>query len=488
MFDIAIIGGGVTGCAIARWLSKYELKTILIEKHEDVASETSKANSAIIHAGYDAPEGTLRSKMNVKGNPMFDQAQKELCFEFKRVGSFVVGFNDDDMKVLHKEKAQADKFKIPAEVITDIKRIKTMEPNISDKVIGVFYAPTAGIVWPFGLTIALAENAHNNGVKFLFSSPVTDIQRNEHGFIIQAGKNQVETQVIINAAGVFADEIANMAGAAEFTIAPRKGEYILMDRNVVPINHILFPTPTPISKGILVCPTVEGHTFIGPNAQDIDNKEDLSTSSAGLNEIIVGGRKLLPSIPIRLAITNFAGIRAISNKNGEFVIGQSKVDGFINAAGICSPGLSSCLAVAEYITETVKQYTSLRLEEKANWNPIRLPQKRLSEMNEDELSNAIKKRPQWGRVICRCETVTEAEIVDAIHRPIGAHSMDMIKKRLRPGMGRCQGGFCTPKILKILSREMDLPVTKIMKNDTGSPMVIGRLKQLESLPWKGDRP
>lgn len=488
MYDIAIIGGGVIGCAIARWLSKYKLKTILIEKHEDVASGTTKGNSAIIHAGYAAPEGTLRCKMNVKGNPMFDQAQKELNFAFNRVGSFVVGFTDEDMKILEKEKSQADKRNIPGEIITDIKRIKTMEPNIADHVKAVFYAPTAAITWPFGLTVALVENAHQNGVDILFSSPVTQIQKNSEGFTIQAGQNTISSKVIINAGGLYADEIAKMAGADDFTITPRKGEYILMDRYSIPINQILFPVPTAFSKGILVCPTIEGHTFIGPNSNLQDDKEDVSTTSAGLNEIIVGGRKLLPSIPIRLAITNFAGLRAISSHDGDFIIEPSKVPNFINVAGICSPGLSSCLAIADYVVELVKKHTSLTLEVNPDWNPNRIPQKRLEDMNEDELSATIKKRPQWGRVICRCETVTEAEIVDAIHRPIPCTSMDMIKKRLRPGMGRCQGGFCTPKILKIFSRELDKPVTEIVKNDPGSEMVFSRTKHLETQPWKGDKP
>ena len=261
-----------------------------------------------------------------------------------------------------------------------------------------------------------------------------------------------------------------------------------MDKGVAPINYILFPTPTIVSKGILVCPTLEGHTFIGPNAQNQESKEDISTSSAGLNEIIVGGRNLVPSIPIRSAITNFAGLRAVSSRNGDFIIEPSKVKNFINVAGICSPGLSSCLAIAEYVEEIVKDHTSLPMVEKPNWNPNITPQKRLEDMNEDELSAAIKERPQWGRVICRCETVTEAEIVDAIHRPIPCTSIDMIKKRIRPGMGRCQGGFCTPKILKILSRELDKPVTEIAKNDKGSEMVFKRTKQLEVQPWKGVKP
>lgn len=487
-YDIAIIGGGVIGCSIARWVSKYRLKTILIEKHADVATETTKGNSAIIHAGYASSEGSLQSEMNVKGNPMFDQLQKEINFDFKRVGSFVVAFNDEDMKDLQKEQNQADKRNIPSEIITDIKRIKIMEPNIADNVKAVLYAPSAGIIWPFGLTIGLAENAYDNGVDLLFSSPVTEIQQKSNGFIIQAGQKQLNAKVIINAAGVYADEIARMVGADNFTITPRKGEYILMDRNAIPVNHILFPIPTPVSKGILVCPTIEGHTFIGPNSNAQNDKEDVSTTSAGLNEIIRGGRKLLPSIPLRKAIANFAGLRAVSDRDGDFIIEASEVENFINVAGICSPGLSSCLAIADLVTDIVKNHTTLSFGEKDSWNPIRFPQQRLKDMNEDTLAQAIKNRPEWGRVICRCETVTEAEIIDAIHRPIGATTLDMIKVRLRPRMGRCNGGFCTPKLLKILSRELDKLVTEIPKNDEGSEMVTDRTKFIENKPWKGETP
>ncbi|MHA1341527.1 MAG: NAD(P)/FAD-dependent oxidoreductase [Promethearchaeota archaeon] len=486
-YDVAIIGGGVTGAAIARWISKYELKTILIEKEEDVASGTTKANSGIIHGGYAAPEGTLRCEMNVKGNPMFDQAQKELKFDFKRCGSFVVAVEEEEIKVLEKEKKQGDKRGIPGEIITDIKRIKTMEPNITDRVVGVYYCPTAGIIWPFGLCIALAENAVQNGVHFLFNSPVVDIKNKNNIFEIKAGSHVINAKCIINAAGLYADEIAKMVGIDDFTIKPRKGEYIILDKNAMDLKIVMFPIPTEFSKGILVAPTTHGNTFIGPNSVLQDSKEDTATTSAGLNEIISGARKLFPSVPIRSAITNFAGLRAISSRDGDFIIEASKtVYGFVNAAGICSPGLSSCLAIAERVIEILKKDVGLTLREKTNWEPRRIPQKRLKDMNENQLAQAIQENPKWGRVICRCETVTEAEIIEAIHRPIGARSLDMIKKRLRPGMGRCQGAFCTPKLLKILSQELKIPVEQIPKNVKGSELVVGRTKNLDSIVWEGE--
>lgn len=484
-YDIAIIGGGVSGCATARWLSKYDLDIILIEKGEDVASGTSKANSGIVHGGYAAPDGTLRCEMNVKGNPMFDQAYEELKFDFERMGSFVVAVDESEMDKLEEEKRQGDERGIEGEIITDIKTIKKMEPNITDSVVAVYHCPSAGIVWPFGLTIALAENAHKNGVNFLFESPVTDITKTEDGFSIKAGEKTVNSRYIVNAAGVYADKVAGMVGADNFSIKPRKGEYVILDKTAMDIKKILFPIPTPFSKGILVCPTNHGNTFVGPNSNLQDDKDDIATTSEGLNEIISGARKLFPTVPMRASITNFAGLRAISSRDGDFIVEQSPVEGFVNVAGICSPGLSSCLAIADRVVGIFKNEIGLDLKEKPDYDPYRTPQKRLEDMNEQELAQAIRENPQWGRIICRCETVSEAEIVEAIHRPIGAKSLDMIKKRLRPRMGRCQGGFCTPKLLKILSRELKVPVKDIPKNIKGSELVLGRTKNLDSIVWEG---
>jgi glycerol-3-phosphate dehydrogenase len=285
-----------------------------------------------------------------------------------------------------------------------------------------------------------------------------------------------------------------MVGLNYFTITARKGEYILLDKNAMNLNHILFPIPTEFSKGILVCPTLHGNTFIGPNSNLLDEKDDVSTTSQGLNEIISGAKKMFPNIPLRTAITNFAGLRAISSRGRDFIIEATEVEGFVNVVGICSPGLSSCLSIAEKVAGIMKEDVGLDLVIKKDWNPYRKPPKRLLQMSEKEISESIKKNPQWGNVICRCETVTEAEIVNVIrgaegcNTPLGARSLDMIKKRLRPGMGRCQGAFCTPKLLKILSRELRIPVEQVTKNVKGSEIIIGRTKGLKSIIWEGDNP
>ncbi|MBD3352556.1 MAG: FAD-dependent oxidoreductase, partial [Candidatus Lokiarchaeota archaeon] len=349
------------------------------------------------------------------------------------------------------------------------------------------HCPIAGIIWPFGFCISLAENAHENGVDFLFNSPVINITKKGDIFEINAGTNLIRAKYVVNAAGLYADKMSEMVGDKSFSIRPRKGEYIILDKNAMNLSMVLFPIPTKFSKGILVCPTTHGNTFVGPNSNLIDDKEDIATTSDGLNEIITGARKLFPSVPIRAAITNFAGLRAISSRDGDFIIEQSKVEGFIHVAGICSPGLSSCLAIADRVVlDIMKEEMGIKLQENPKYNPYRKPQKRLKDMREDELGEAIAQNPKWGKVICRCETVTEAEIVEAIHRPIGARSLDMIKQRLRPRMGRCQGAFCTPKLLKILSRELKIPIHKIKKNIKGSELIFGRTKNLESTIWEGE--
>jgi glycerol-3-phosphate dehydrogenase len=481
-YDVAIIGGGVrdSNCSLA---FKISISVVLIEKVEGCRFWHIESQCGIVIGGYDSPLA-LRAERIL--STMFDQASEELKFDFKRTGSFVSAFNEEELKSCYMEKKQGDERGLKGEVITDIKRIKTMEPRISDKVVGVYYCPTAGITWPFGLCIALAENAYQNGVHFLLNSPVTAIAKKTDSFMIKAGSHEIEASYVINAAGLYADKIANMVGLYDFTITPRKGEYILLDKKALELSIVLFPVPTKFSKGILVAPTTHGNTYIGPNSNLQEDKEDTATTSAGLNEIIDGARKIFPSIPLRSAITNFAGLRAISSRDGDFIIEHSKVHGFVNAAGICSPGLSSCLAIAERIVEILRNDVGVKLIENPKYEPRRIPPRRLEHMKESELQAAIKENPLWGRVICRCETVTEAEIVDAIHRPLGATSLDMIKKRLRPGMGRCQGAFCTPKLLKILSRELKIPIERIPKNVYGTELIVGRTKGLESKYWEGD--
>ncbi|MHA1791653.1 MAG: NAD(P)/FAD-dependent oxidoreductase, partial [Promethearchaeota archaeon] len=398
-YDFAIIGAGLIGTAIARELAKYDVKTVVIEKLSDVATETSKANSGIIHAGYAAPSGTLKAKFNVEGNPLFDEICKELYVPFERIGSFVVGISGDNFDYIEREYQNGIERGIPGlEIIKNIELIKKMEPRISDDVEMVLHAPSAGIISPFGLAIALAESATINGVDFFYNSPVQNIELIGKFFIIDTPNHSFQANAIINAAGLFADDIAMMVGDFSFSISPRKGEYMLLDKMEGFINHILFPVPTKKSKGILVSPTIDGNIFLGPNAKDQESKLDNSTTIQGLEEVINGGRKLVPSIPLKETITNFAGLRAVSNTN-DFIIEESKVmPNFFHAAGIQSPGLSSCLAIAKEVIKNIKNSGfDLKLKETFHCSrekPIIF--KKLTWMEKDSL---IKKDKAYGHIV-----------------------------------------------------------------------------------------
>lgn len=476
LYDFAIIGAGVTGTAIARELSKYDLKIVVIERLSDIASETTKANSGIVHAGYAAKEGTMKAKMNVASNPLFDQLCKELYIPFKRVGSFVVALAGQDTDYLEELLQHGKERNIPGmEIIKDVDQIKKMEPNLSDDVEMVLHAPTAAVISPFGLSIAMAENANINGVEFYFNSPVTNIENIGNFFVIDCPMKSFQVKSVINAAGLFADKIAKMVGDASFEIHARKGEYVLLDKMGDFVKHVLFPVPTKVSKGILVSPTVDGNIFIGPNAKDQESKVDISTTIHGLEEVIDGGKKLVPDIPLNETITNFAGLRAVADTN-DFIIGESKAcPHFFNAAGIQSPGLSSCLGITKFMVEIIKNAgISLNLKEK--FYPSREKPIVFSDLTWPKRDELIKKDDAYGRVVCRCEYVTEAEIRNAIRRPVGARTVDGIKFRTRVGMGRCQGGFCTPKVIKILAREMGIDEEDIVKREPQTKYFFGETK------------
>ncbi|MBN2151325.1 MAG: NAD(P)/FAD-dependent oxidoreductase [Candidatus Lokiarchaeota archaeon] len=476
LYDFAIIGAGVTGTAIARELSKYKVSAIVIEKLSDVACETSKANSGIIHAGYDAPSGSWKAKMNVRSNPLYDDICKELYIPFRRLGSLVValaGQGTDYIEELYQHGVERD---IPVEIIKELSQIKKMEPNITDDVEVVLHAPTAGVISPFTLAIALAENANINGVEFVFNAPVQAIENMGKFFIVDTPGKSFQARAIINASGLFADEISRMAGDESFKITPRKGEYILLDKMGDYVRKVLFPVPTKKSKGILVSPTVDGNVFLGPNARDQDSKLDNSTSLHGLDEVIEGGRKLIPRIPLVESITNFAGLRAVSSTN-DFIIGESKVTPkLFQAAGIQSPGLSSCLGIAEEVVDAVKA-SGIELKLKENFNPTREKPIVFAELPWSERDALAQWNKQFGHIICRCETVTEGEIVQAIRRPVGARTVDGVKFRTRVGMGRCQGGFCTPRVIKILARELGVEEDEIVKREPSTKYFFGETKE-----------
>ncbi|MHA1278932.1 MAG: NAD(P)/FAD-dependent oxidoreductase [Candidatus Helarchaeota archaeon] len=480
IFDCCIIGAGVIGCAIARQLARYQIKSIVLEKGADVCSGTSKANSGIIHAGYDAKPGTQKAKFNVAGNPLFDQVCQELKVPFERIGTFVVAITENGLKVLDELYDRGQKNNVPnLQVITDRNKIKEMEPSLTDEVTGILYAPTGGIVSPYDLTIGLAENAFINGVQFSFNSEVLSIDIQEKYKEVHTTSGKIRANYVINAAGVYADEISKMVDLDYFSIKPRKGEYILLDKKCIPLYHVLFPTPTPISKGIVVSPTYEKHIFLGPNAQDIEDKQDKSTSTEGLLEIIKGGRKLIPRIPINRSIVTYAGIRAVSDNN-DFIIEPTKVEGFINVAGIQSPGLTSSLAIAEHVM-TILTQIGVELIPNPDFNPLREVPSRFATLSDKERDALILQNPEYGHIICRCEYVTEAEVKAAIHRPLGATTLDGVKYRTRAQMGRCHGGFCTNRILDILSEELNRPIEQVSKKGPHSELIICRTKDLRRI-------
>ncbi|GMQ65125.1 NAD(P)/FAD-dependent oxidoreductase [Vallitalea maricola] len=476
IYDISIIGAGVTGSLIARQLSKYNLKVCLLDKESDVAMGTSKANSAIVHAGYDAKPGSLKAKLNVRGNEMMGDIAKELYVPFKRIGSFVIAFDENDMEQINTLYDYGIKNNVPDLKILTKEEVREMEPNMSDKVIGALHAPTAGIVCPYELTLAVAENAVDNGVELILDCAIKDINKVDDNFELDTTRGKIVSKYVINAAGLFSDDISAMAGDDSFKINPRKGEYLLLDKrqgNVV--YKVIFQPPTVMGKGILVTPTVDGNLLLGPTAENILDKDDISTTSIGLDKVIKGAVKSIPSVNTRDVITSFAGLRA-SSSVGDFVIEKSeKIDGLINVAGIESPGLSAAPAISEYVMEILKSM-DIELKEKDDYISTRKPVYRFREMDESERDELIKKNPLYGNIICRCETITEGEIVDCIHRSIGASNLDAVKRRTRAGMGRCQGGFCTPRVVDIIARELNIPKEQVTKMGGKSKVLVGKTK------------
>ena len=477
IYDVIIIGGGVIGCTIARTLSKYNLNIALLEKEADVASGTTKANSGVVHAGYAAEREYIKRDLCIKGNKMYTQAVEELNFPFQRIGSFVVALEEEQIKDLERQRKEGTQDGVPGlELILDKEKIKYMEPNLTDEVVGVLHAPTAGLVSPYELTFALAENAAMNGVKFFRNQKVKRIMHQNYVFTIKTKNKEYRANNVINAAGLYAAKISKMVGMDYFDIMPRKGEYILFDRNAMHLNKILFPIPTKISKGILVCPTLHGNTFVGPNAQNITDKKDTATTEAGLKEILEGARKLVPSLPLRASIRNFAGLRAVPDSY-DFIIDNTDVYGFINVAGILSPGLTSCFAIAEKVVGFL-ELLGLELNAKDDYNPIRPKPERFKDFSKEELDKKIQEDPAWANIICRCETIPEKEILNAIHSPVGALNVDGVKFRCRPGMGRCQGGFCRPRVMEILARELHVPYEKVTKKGEYTRILLGKAKEI----------
>ncbi len=475
MYDVVIIGAGVSGSASARELSRYKVNACVIEKTEDVCSGTSKANSGIVHAGFDATEGSLMAKLNVEGNLMMEELSKELDFPFKKNGSLVICLSEEDMPKLKELYDRGIRNGVKELKILNKEEVLELEPNITDDVYAALYAPTGGIVCPFGLNIALAENANTNGIEFRFNTEAQDIEKIDGGFIIKTNQGDIKTKYIVNAAGVYADKFHNMVSQNKINITARKGEYCLLDKTAG--NHVsrtIFALPGKMGKGVLVSPTAHGNLIVGPTSTDIDDKEGVNTTREGLDTVIGKSSMNVKNIPMRQVITSFSGLRAHED-NHEFIIKELEdAKGFIDCAGIESPGLTSSPAIGKMVADILKE--KLNLEENPNFVGTRKGILDPNTLSLEERNQLIKEQPAYGNIICRCEMITEGEIIDAIRRPLGAKSLDGVKRRTRAGMGRCQAGFCSPKTMEILERELSISMFDITKAGGESNMVLGLVK------------
>ncbi len=468
MYDAVVIGGGVIGCAVARYLSRYEGKFCLLEKAEDVCTGTSKANSAIIHAGFDAPIGSRKAYFNVRGSQMMEDLSRDLDIPYRRNGALVVCFDEADMPHLRELHQRGKKNGVKGLEILWSDALRKKEPHLSEGVYAALYAPTSAIVCPFTMTAALAENARHNGCELRFDSAVTAMERVGSHFLLHTASGDVESRTVIACGGVYGDELHNMVCDDRVEITPRRGEYCLLDRSAGGIvSRTIFQLPGAMGKGGLVTPTVHGNLMLGPTAADQDAKDTTPTTAEGLQYVRDTAGRGVDGIPMRDVITSFAGLRAHLTVGGDdFIVGES-AENFFEACGIESPGLSSAPAIGEYLADAVAR--KLALAEKTDFDPIRRGIPLLREMPFQEKAALIAKDPAFGNIVCRCEMVSEGEIVEAIHR--GARTLDGVKRRVRTGMGRCQGGFCSPKVMAILARELGVEESALKKSgDAGLVM------------------
>ena len=475
-YDAVIIGAGVSGAAIARELTKYEARVCVLERCEDVCCGTSKANSAIVHAGYDARPGTLMARLDVEGSYMIPQLARDLDFLYRNNGSLVLCMHEEDLPLLRELYERGRRNGVSALRMVTREEILAMEPHVREDVVAGMEAATGGIVCPFGMNIAFAENAAENGVEFRFDTTVTGFTHTREGWTVHTNQGDVEARTVINAAGVYADVLHNMVSTHKLHITPRRGDYYLLDKTTGGYaHHTLFQLPGKYGKGVLVAPTVHGNTIVGPTAIDIDDRDGVNTTAEGLEQVMRKAANIVKDAPLRQVITSFAGLRAHEDGH-EFVIGEAEgAPGFFDCAGIESPGLSSSPAIGRMVAEMVRD--KLLLRRKASYKATRRGIVNPAELPFEERRALIEENPAYGRIICRCEGISEGEILDAIHRPLGARSLDGVKRRVRAGMGRCQGGFCAPRVMEILAQELDLPMEEITKSGGGSRLIVGENKE-----------
>ena len=477
MYDAVIIGGGAVGCAVARWLSRYRLRICLLERSEDVCMGTSKANSAICHAGFDAPVGSAKARFNVEGSRMMEALSRQLDFPYRRCGALVLCFNETDIPRLEELKARGERNGVEGLTVLDRDALRRQEPRVAPEAVAALYAPTSAIICPFGMTIALAENAAANGCEFRFDTEVRRIRRQGGHFLLETNRGTLESRTVICAAGVHGDTFHNQLCESQLHIVPRRGEYCLLDRRDGGLTrHTIFQLPSAMGKGVLVTPTVHGNLLVGPTAEDQEDKGCTATTSAGLRRVAETAARSVPGLPMRDVITSFAGLRAhLVGGDDDFIVGES-ADGFFEAVGIESPGLSSAPAIGRYLAGLAAE--KLGAAEKDDFIAERRDIPRPREMDFAARQALIERDPAYATVVCRCEEITEGEIREAIRR--GARSLDGVKRRVRAGMGRCQGGFCTPRVLELLHEELGTPMTELTKCGGESRLLASRTKEVLS--------
>ncbi|WP_418718176.1 NAD(P)/FAD-dependent oxidoreductase [Candidatus Allofournierella merdipullorum] len=475
MYDVVIIGCGVVGAATAYELARYKLRVAVLEAAADIAAGTTKANSAIIHAGYDPEPGTLMARLNVEGNRLTGEICEKLQVPFKRVGSLVVAFSPEQLPTLQTLCDRGCKNGVPGLRLLSGGEARAMEPGLSEEVCGALLAPSAGIIDPWGFAIAMAETAVRGGVEVRRDCPVTGIEDTGAGFVLHTPQGDVTARFVLNAAGVDADRVHEMLEPNDWETLPSRGEYYLLDKSEHDrVSRVIFQCPGPEGKGVLVAPTIHGNLICGPNAQSVEDRLDLGDTAAGMEEVRRKAARSVPGVEWRQNIRNFAGLRANTTRS-DFIIEESKAHpGFIDLAGIKSPGLSSAPAIAKLAAEMLKA-DGLALEPDPDFVDKRehIVFKNLSAEEKNEL---IRRDPRYGRVVCRCETITEGEIVAALHSPIPPRTINGVKRRCNAGMGRCQGGFCGPRVQEIIARELRLDQAEVMLEQAGSTILTGRTK------------
>ena len=469
-YDAIVVGGGVVGCLTARELTRLGARVLVLEAKSDVAAGTTAANSGIVHAGFDAETGTNKAKLNVRGSAMMPILTRDLSVRYRQIGALVTAKGDEGLRGLEVLLERGRKNGVAGLSIVRGEKLRALEPNLSPELDCALLAETSGIVCPYGLAIAAMGNAMDNGAALLRNTPVTSIEAVDGGYLVNA---TYFAPAVIDAAGLAAHKVAALAGVTGLSQHPRRGEYLLLDRNCGSVvSHTVFTLPTKAGKGILVSPTADGNLLLGPTAEDLDEGADCAVTAAGQDKIIATAKKMVPSVPIGGRITSFSGLRAVG-ESGDFEI--TKRGGFIALTGIESPGLSAAPAIAELIGETLGEAGLLPEKPMANFNPVRTVV-RPKEMTDLERDALIRRDPAYGRIVCRCEEVSEGEIRDALRQNPPALTLDGVKRRTRAMMGRCQGGFCTPSLLTLVSRERGIDETEVKKNEGESYIAHERTK------------